>query len=59
MDESEVLEYYHNKGQEDYPDYDPPKKNVICFMFEGYDELELECIEAYDKGWENAKEMAE
>jgi len=29
MTHSEVIKYFHNKGQEDYPHYNPPTKIFI------------------------------
>jgi hypothetical protein len=51
----EALEYYHNKGQEDYPTYDPP--NQIASHL-GINDRELAEIAAYKAGYQHAKDMA-
>jgi len=56
---SEAEEYYHNKGQEDYPHYDPPTKGILLELLgPSYTDYELACIAAYKAGYHNAKEMA-
>ncbi len=51
-------EYYHNKGQEDFAKgvYERPD-SPIDLLHESSDEFVSNC-EAYDKGYENAKEQS-
>ena len=58
MSHEQMLEYYHNKGQEDYPEWDPPSSSGIV-MLTGRSDFDWECIAAYRQGWENAQAMDE
>ena len=54
---SEAEEYYHNKGQEDYPEFNPPNSSIVEEVV-GHTKFELACIAAYKAGWRHAKEQA-
>ena len=51
-------EYWHDKGEQDYPDnWDPPIDELRRILTH-YDEDEIENMEAYKAGWANARSQA-
>lgn len=50
--------YYHNRGQEDFPKgvYDPPNTDLAHEIF-GYSKNDLEEIKNYKEGYNNAKKQ--
>jgi hypothetical protein len=57
---SHDLLYWHNKGEQDYPDYDPPHGTLAETVdwLPGSSEKAREENEAYNEGWNNAKDQA-
>lgn len=55
------IEYYRAKGQEDYPNYNPPRKLLTDYLMDLesnlYNELYIEYKNAYDEGFEAARLM--
>jgi hypothetical protein len=50
-------EYWHNKGEQDYPDnYDPPINELEGYLTM-YDDDDIENMKAYKAGWENARKQ--
>ena len=51
-------DYWHDKGQRDYPDdWDPPI-NDINGLLTAYDDDDIENMKAYRAGWANARDQA-
>ncbi|MGZ4953544.1 MAG: hypothetical protein ACXV8Q_00410 [Methylobacter sp.] len=60
---SHDLLYWHNKGEQDYPDYDPPHGTLAETIplpgFPDSDKKAREENEAYIEGFQNARRQAE
>lgn len=56
---SRDLEYWHNKGEQDYPDFDPPDKGFLFELVEGNSDEEIAIMQAYRAGYANAREQAD
>ena len=57
MAESENLQYYHNKGEQDAADekYDPPHNPIGPFSSLFHSHRDVEEVVAYNQGYENTK----
>ena len=61
MTHKDKIEYYRAKGREDYPNYNPPEKQVSTFVTDMESNLSgilfIEYKNAYDDGFEAARLM--
>jgi hypothetical protein len=59
MSQSEKLEYYHNKGEQDASndeEYNPPWDEALSHLTMLTDD-QIAQNEAYDEGWRNAQDQ--
>jgi hypothetical protein len=52
-------DYWHEKGQRDYPDNWNPPIDDISGLLTNYDEGDIINMAAYKAGWANAREQAD
>lgn len=53
-----LIEYWHNKGEQDYPSWKPPTKSFLFELVEGNNERELAIAKAYRAGYANARKVS-
>lgn len=53
----DLIKHWHNKGQADYPDFNPPDKPTLFEFVEGNSDVEIAISKAYRAGYRNTKKL--